>query len=175
MLSGDTGSLSTLASSSSAIQTSPSRRIIDHLTLNTDFSGMKSSISKSSSLSIPTTKSSTSSLNSTGTAHSSIITPSHSPRKLESIQNMSTFTDNSKDAFSGVKERLIAKIDPVEMTIKPTIITVPQDTVKRSAMLLAGSKFRLNIKKIPENKLKLNSVTLYSISVSTIITLEQQL
>ncbi|CAF2749352.1 unnamed protein product [Rotaria sp. Silwood2] len=166
MLSGDTGSLSTLASSSSAIQTSPSRRIIDHLTLNTDFSGMKSSISKSSSLSIPTTKSSTSSLNSTGTAHSSIITPSHSPRKLESIQNISTFTDNSKDAFSGVKERLIAKIDPVEMTIKPTIITVPQDTVKRSAMLLAGSKFRLNIKKIPENKLKLNSVTLYSISVT---------
>ncbi|CAF4146597.1 unnamed protein product, partial [Rotaria sordida] len=126
---GDTGSLSTLTSSSSAIHISPSRRIIDYLTLNTDFSGMKLSVSKSSNLSTVTTKSSTSSLGSTGTAHSSIITPSHSPRKLKSIQNMSTLADNSKDVVGGVKERLITKIDPVEMTVKPTIVTVPQDTI----------------------------------------------
>ncbi|CAF3616472.1 unnamed protein product [Rotaria sordida] len=128
-ISSDTGSLSTLTSSSSAIHISPSRRIIDYLTLNTDFSGMKLSVSKSSNLSTVTTKSSTSSLGSTGTAHSSIITPSHSPRKLKSIQNMSTLADNSKDVVGGVKERLITKIDPVEMTVKPTIVTVPQDTI----------------------------------------------
>ncbi|CAF0839509.1 unnamed protein product [Rotaria sordida] len=165
-ISSDTGSLSTLTSSSSAIHISPSRRIIDYLTLNTDFSGMKLSVSKSSNLSTVTTKSSTSSLGSTGTAHSSIITPSHSPRKLKSIQNMFTLADNSKDVVGGVKERLITKIDPVEMTVKPTIVTVPQDTVRRSAVLLAGPKFRLNIKEILKNKLKLNSDTMYSISIS---------
>ncbi|CAF3366749.1 unnamed protein product [Rotaria sp. Silwood1] len=166
MLPGDTRSLSTLASSSSAIHASPSRRIIDHLALNTDFSGMKSNISKSSSLSAAPTKSSTSSLSSTGTTHSLNITSSHSQRKIESMQNISTLMNNSKDSVGGVKERLITKIDPVEMTVKPTIVTVLQDTVKRSAMLLAGPKFRLNMKEIQKTKLPLNSDTIYSISVS---------
>ncbi|CAF1117113.1 unnamed protein product [Rotaria sp. Silwood1] len=164
-ISGDTRSLSTLASSSSAIHASPSRRIIDHLALNTDFSGMKSNISKSSSLSAAPTKSSTSSLSSTGTTHSLNITSSHSQRKIESMQNISTLMNNSKDSVGGVKERLITKIDPVEMTVKPTIVTVLQDTVKRSAMLLAGPKFRLNMKEIQKTKLPLNSDTIYSISI----------
>jgi hypothetical protein len=163
MLSGDTGSSSSsLASSSSATYTSPSRHAIDQLALNMGFSGIKSSPISCSNLSTVTTTSSTSSINCTAAIPPLIITSSNSQQKLGSIQDVSKPTED-------LKERVIIKIDPVEMTAKPTVIRVPQDTVKRSAMLLSGPKFRLNSKEVRKNKVTINSNTIYSISVSSII------
>ncbi len=164
-MSGDTGSSSSLWSSSSASCISQPRHGIDQLALNMSFSGSKSNTINSSSLSIATTASSTSSINSTVTVPPLILPPSHSQSKLESIQDVSTPKEDSNDTIGTVKERLINKIDPVEMTAKPTIIVVPQDTVKRSAMLLSGPKFRLNSKEILKDKLTVNSDIIYSVSV----------
>jgi len=163
MLSGDTGSSSSsLASSSSAPYTSPSRHAIDQLALNMGFSGIKSSPISCSNLSTVTTTSSASLINCNAAVSSLNITSSNSQQKLGSIQDVSKPTED-------LKERVIIKIDPVEMTAKPTVIRVPQDTVKRSAMLLSGPKFRLNSKEVRKNKVTINSNTIYSISVSSII------
>jgi hypothetical protein len=161
MFSGDTGSLSSLGSSSPLHN-------IDRLTSNKSVGGIKSNTSNSSNLSTASTTSSISLINSSISIPSLIITSSHSQSKLESIQDLSTPTENSKDMIGAVKERLITKIDPVEMTAKSTIVIVPQDTVKRSAMLLSGPKFRLNCKEILKDKLTVNSDTIYSVSVSKI-------
>ncbi|CAF2149644.1 unnamed protein product [Rotaria magnacalcarata] len=156
-MSADNESISTLASSSNAV---------DHFNLNMDVGGIKSNVSNTSSLSSATTTSSTSSLSSSSTAHSSIITPSNSQRKFESTQDISTMTDNSKDIAAGVKERSITKIESVDMNVKSSIVTAQPDAVKRSAMLLTGPKFRLNSKEIPKKKLKLNSDGAYTISIA---------
>jgi len=161
IFSGDTGSLSSLGSSSPLHN-------IDRLTSNKGVGGIKSNTFNSSSLSTASTTSSISLINSSISIPSFIITSSNSQSKLESIQDLSTPTENSKDMIGAVKERLITKIDPVEMTAKSTIVIVPQDTVKRSAMLLSGPKFRLNSKEILKDKLTVNSNTIYSVSVSTI-------
>jgi hypothetical protein len=145
MLPGDSGSSSSLASSSSATHLSPSRHTIEQLALNMGFGGIKTNLISSSS--------SSSLLNSTS---------SHLQQKLESIQDVSTPVEDSQ-------KRLITKIDPIEMTAKPTVIVVPQDTAKRSAMLLAGPKFRLNSKEVQKTKLTINSKTIYTISVSSTI------
>jgi hypothetical protein len=167
-LSGDTGSLSSLGSSSNASLIVPSRNKIDQLAFKMGFGGIRSSAVHSSSSSNAITASSISLINSSVTVPPLIITPSYSQLKLESIQDVSTSTENAKDIKGAVKERLMIKIDPVEMTAKPTAIIVPQDTVKRSSMLLSGPKFRLNSKEILKDKLTLISDTGYSVSVSTI-------
>jgi hypothetical protein len=120
-----------------------------------------------SNLSTATTTRSTSLINSTVTVPPLNI-KSHSQPKLESLQDISTSADDSKDIIGAVKERLITKIDPVDMTTKATVVVVPQDTVKRSAMLLSGPKFRLNSKEVLKDKLIKNSNTIYSVSVSSI-------
>lgn len=84
--------------------------------------------------------------------------------KFQSIEDLVIAKDDSIDV---VKERLITKIDPVEMTGKPTIVMVPQDRAKRSAMLLSGTKFRLNRKAISLDHSTLNNNHIYSVSVST--------
>ncbi len=165
ILLGDSGSLSSLGSSSSASLTSSSRHPIDQLFLNMGLSGIKASASNSSNLSTATTASSTSLINSSLTTPPIVITQSHSQQKLESIQDARIPTEES---MGGLKERLITKIDPIEMTAKPTVITVPQDSTKRSAMLLSGPKFRLNTKEILTEKLTVNNDSIYSISVSLI-------
>lgn len=165
-MSGDTGSLSSLGSSSSATSISPPRHTIDQLALNMGFSSLRSSASNSSSLSATTATSSTSLINSSIIIPPLIITSSHSHPKLESIQDVSTPIENSYDIIGSVKERLITKIDPIEMSGKPTLIVIPQDTAKRAAMLLSGPKFRLNSKEILKEKLNVNNDIIYSISVS---------
>ena len=162
---GDSGSLSSLGSSSSTSLTSSFRHPIDQLFLNMGLSGIKTSASNSSNLSTATTASSISLINSALTNPPIVITQSHSQQKLESIQDVSTPT---QETMGALKECLITKIDPIEMTAKPTVITVPQDTTKRSAMLLSGPKFRLNTKEILIEKLTVNNDTVYSISVSSI-------
>jgi hypothetical protein len=126
-------------------------------------SGIKANASNASSLSTATTASSTSLINSLASNPPIVITSSYSQQRLESIQDVSTPTENS---IGAVKERLITKIDPAEMTAKPTVVVVPQDSAKRSAMLLSGPKFRLNSKEILTNKFTGNHDTIYSVSVS---------
>jgi len=168
MFSGDTGSLSSLGSSSSTTFISSLRHNIDQLTSSKGVAGIKSNTSNSSSLSTTSTTSSISLINSSISVPPFNITSSHSQPKLESIRDVSAPKENSKDMIGAVKERLITKIDPVEMTAKSTVVIVPQDTVKRSAMLLSGPKFRVNSKEILKNKLAVNSDTIYSVSVSAI-------
>ena len=84
--------------------------------------------------------------------------------KLQSIEDIFVCKEES---IGGVKGRLVTKIDPVEMTGKPTIVIVPQDSAKRSAMLLSGTKFRLNRKAISLDHSTLNNNHIYSVSVST--------
>jgi hypothetical protein len=146
--------------------TSQPRHVIDQLALNMGFGGIKQSIINSSHLSSIAATNTTSLINSTALIPP-LITPSHSQQKLESIKDIPTPTENSRDIVRNIKERLMTKIDPAEMTAKSTIVTVPQDAVKRSAMLLAGHKFRLNSKELSRDKLIINSDTIYSLSVST--------
>jgi hypothetical protein len=171
MLSGDTGSLSSLASSSSSTSVSPPRHTINQLALNMGFGRIKPSTINSSNLSAAIATNTTSLINSTITVPPLIITSSHSQQKLASIQDLLTPTDNSTDMIEGVKQRLITKIDPVEMTAKPIVVIVPHDAVKRSAMLLAGPKFRFNSKNISKNKSIVNNDSIYSVSVRTIETI----
>ena len=67
------------------------------------------------------------------------ITTSNSQQKLETIQDAYPhLTENSKDIeILILKNVIITKINPTEMTAKPTIVIVPEDTTKRSALLLA--------------------------------------
>jgi len=127
-------------------------------------SGIKANASNASSLSTATTASSTSLINSLASNPPIVIASSYSQQRLESIQDVSTPTEIS---IGAVKERLITKIDPAEMTAKPTVVVVPQDSAKRSAMLLSGPKFRFNSKEILTNKFTGNHDTIYSVSVST--------
>ncbi|CAF0798072.1 unnamed protein product [Adineta steineri] len=150
-ISGDTGSTSSLASSS--------RHALDSLTVHRNCGGIKPSFFSSSNLSTATSAHSISLINST-TNHSPLhSTPSHSQQKLESIQDVSTPMEDSN-----VKECFITKIDPVEMTAKPTTVLVSQDAMKRSAILLAGPKFRLNCTETFQNKSIINSNIIYSVS-----------
>ena len=145
MLIDDTASLSSIGSSSSASLLSSSRQTIDQNT--------------------PTSTASSTSLLSSISSHLSLINTSSSVQpKVQSIEDIFTSKDESIDA---VKERVITKIDPVEMTDKPIIVIVPQNIVRRSAMLLSGLKFRLNSKALSLKRSTMNSNTIYSISVST--------
>jgi hypothetical protein len=166
MLSGDTGSSSSLMSSSSETHTSLPRHTIDQLAMNMGFSGAKSSAISPPSLAPASTTSSTTLINSAAMAPPLIITPSHSQQKLGSNDDVSLIRENPKDAEGDVTQSVINKIDPIEMTSKPTTITVTKDTARRTAMLLAGPKFRINTKEIPKDKLTVNNDIIYSVSVS---------
>ncbi len=62
---------------------------------------------------------------------------------------------------SGSDELVISKIDPVDMTAKPTVIRIDKNT-RKPTMLLAGPKFRCHTVQ-PEIQLKRD--TIYPISV----------
>jgi hypothetical protein len=135
------------------------------------FGGMRPAVANPSIISSTTTTSSASLVNSALVHPSGSTTPSSSTQKFELNDEMSFDRTPSIDIEGGVKERIITKIDPVEMTGKSTVVTVAKDPVQRSAMLLAGPKFRLNVNEIPTEKLTISSDTLYRVAVCIIIAL----
>jgi len=62
---------------------------------------------------------------------------------------------------SGSEEYVINKIDPVDQTVKPTLIRIDKKT-RKSTMLLAGPKFRFHT---VEPEIQLKRDTIYPISV----------
>jgi len=127
------------------------------------FGGMKPSLSNPPSSS-PT--SSTSLTNSSNPIFQPLITPTNSQQKFEFNDDTSLNTEISNDTENDVQERIITKVDPIEMTAKPAVVTVPKDPARRAAMLLSGAKFQLNFNEIPKEKLQINSDTIYSVAVS---------
>lgn len=169
----DTESLASVPSISSTTSTTnsvPVRHTIDQLALNMGFGGIKPTLSTTSSNLSPTGSipSSASLINSGNLTFQPVTTPTSSIPKFEFNDNISLNTDISNDTENEVKERVITKIDPIDMTAKSTVVTVPKDSVRRAAMLLAGPKFQLNYNEIPKEKLAINTDTIYSTAVSSI-------
>ena len=129
------------------------------------------STTTASNLSNTTTSSSSSLVTSANPTFQPVLTPSYSEQTFGSTDNISLNREVSNETDDGVKERVITKIDPVEMLATPTVVTVPKDPVRRAAMLLAGPKFQLNTNEIPKDKLSINSDTIYTVAVSLIIKL----
>ena len=142
-MSGNSGSLSSLASSQF-------RYTFDQLLFNKGSIQSRSNASLSSNSTIP----------------SLIITPTNSEENYLIIEDVSTPTNDSKDSLGDMTERIITKIDPVDMTAKPTVTYVPKEPIKRSAMLLFGPKFQLQSKEILKEKVQFNNEKIFSISVS---------
>ncbi len=158
------------ASSNVVSYPTPPRHTIDQLALNMGFGGIRPNISNPPSLSNTTPTSSSSSLiNSSNPVFQPVITPTNSQQRFEFNDDISLNTEISNDTENDAKERVITKVDPVEMTAKPTVVTVPKDPARRSAMLLAGPKFQLNSNIIPKEKLEINTDIIYSVAVSLII------
>jgi hypothetical protein len=131
------------------------------------FGGIKTSLTNPPSSSpIPSTATSTSLTNSSNLSFQPLITPTNSQQKFEFNDDLSLNRDISNDTENDVQERVITKVDPIEMTAKPVVITVPKDPARRAAMLLAGPKFQLNYNEIPKEKLQINSDTIYLVAVS---------
>ena len=164
MLSDNTGSSSSIVSSSSTTYMSSPRHTIDQLALSMGFGGIRPNAANSCNIA---TTNSTCLINSAAPVPPLIITCSDSRETFEVTDDILLTTKNSKDIEGGLKERHINKIDPVEMTSKPIVVTVAKDTIRRSAMLLSGPKFRLNTKEIPKDKFIVNNDIIYSLSVST--------
>jgi len=166
---GDTESLGSVPSTTSLASSNagPPRHTIDQLALNMGFGGIRPNLSNPPSLSNTTPTSSSSSLiNSSNLVFQPVITPTNSEQKFEFNDDISLNTEISNDTENDAKERLITKVDPVEMTAKSTVVTVPKDPARRAAMLLAGPKFQLNSNEISKEKIPINTDKLYSIAVS---------
>jgi hypothetical protein len=155
--------------SSTSVQ-EPVRHTIDQLALNMGFGGMRPVAANPPNLSPTSFTSSSSLINATNSGSPSPLTPTSSQLKFEPVDDISLNTEFSNETDTGVKERFITKIDPVDMTAKPAVINVPQDPVRRAAVLLAGPKFELKVNKLPVDKLTVNTDTIYSVAVSIIIT-----
>lgn len=185
ILPGDTDSLASiqtttsLISSGSALHAEPSRHSIDQLAINMGFGGIRPTLvnpstvstTTTSSLSTTTTANSTSLTNSANPVFQPVSTPSLSEHTFDLTDNISLNREVSNESEDGVKERIITKIDPVEMVAKPAVVTVPKDIVQRSAMLLSGPKFQLNTNEIPKEKITINTDTICPVAVSLIIIL----
>ena len=63
---------------------------------------------------------------------------------------------------SSTEDYVINRIDPVDMTAKPTMVKIPKNA-RKSTMLLAGPKFRFHT---VESEVQLKRDTIYPISVS---------
>jgi hypothetical protein len=166
---GSIPSTSSLASSNAGSYTGPARHTIDQLALNMGFGGIKPSINNPPNLTSTTSTSTSNSMpliNSNSPVFQPVITPSDSQQKFEFTDNISLDKEISNDTENDTKERIITKVDPVDMTAKPAVVTVLKDPVRRAAMLLAGPKFQLNYNEIPQEKLQINSDTIYSVAVS---------
>ena len=152
----------------------PPRHTIDQLALNMGFGGFKPSVANGSMSSINSAASLASVSVPTGTAVAAPpVTPASassggsSPPRFELTDSSSLQREYSNDSDESVQERIITKIDPVEVTAKPTVVTVPKDPMRRTAMLLSGPKFQLNSHIIPkEDEVKLDPNTIYRVAVS---------
>ena len=154
---------------------------IEQLALNMGFGDNKTSVAhsgSSSSISTSPTKSTTGSLiNSSNPLFEPVNTPTDSQVKFELSDDTSSIIRSiSSETENDVKERVITKIDPDDLTAKPSIVTVPKDSVRRAAMLLSGPKFQLNSSEIPKEKLQINTDIIFTVSVSLrIILIDLQL
>jgi len=172
-------STASLASSGSVSNTGPTHHGIEQLALNMGFGGIRANLANPSSSSsatisnLSTTKlsNSTTLVNSANPVSQLELTSSSSQQTLDLTTDVSFNKEVSNETEDDVQERVVTKIDPVEMTATPSVITESKDPVRRAAILLAGPKFRLNYNEIPKGKLTINSDTLYSVAVSLIIRL----
>ena len=125
-------------------QHSPTRHGIDQLALNMGFGGIKPS---------------TAPLVNTSLTHPQPV--------VQSIDAPITMPRTPSTEIDGdLQERVVTKVDPVEMTATPTVETVQKDPARRAAMLLAGPKFELKSKEISKGEMKIDNDTLYPVAVS---------
>lgn len=171
-------SVSSLASSASQSTMPPPRHTIDQLAINMGFGGLKPSFVNQSNTSLNTNGSTSASLINTAPVSVptavpvSPVTPvstssgGSSPPRFELSDTSSLNPDIAHEIEGGVQERIITKIDPDEVVAKPTVVTVPKDPVRRTALLLSGPKFQLNSTAIPKSEeLKVDTDTIYRIAV----------
>lgn len=135
------------------------------------FGGIKPSLAHPPSLSsVPTTASINSNRSSSGSfsnpVFQSVDTPSPSEVHFELNDGTPLYRSNLNETENEVQERTVTKIDAEELTAKPTVVAVPKDPLRRTAMLLAGPKFQLNSTKLPQEKLQINTDIIYSVAVS---------
>lgn len=147
------------------------RHGIEQLAINMGFGGIKPSIAHPPSLSsIPTTTSMISNRSSSGSFSNPVFqpveTPSPSEVHFELNDGSSLYRNNFNETENEIQERVVTKIDADDLTAKPTVVAVPKDPTRRTAMLLAGAKFQLNSSKIPPEKLQINTDIIYSVAVS---------
>lgn len=154
-------SMGSLASSTFSSQPSPTRHGIDQLALNMGFGGIKPSIAQPSSPSSLVT--------------TSLIPPHPQPVAIQSIDSQTSLHSNdnisigrkpSPEIDGDVEERVITKVDPIEMTAKATTESVQKDSNRRAALLLNGPKFQLNSKEIAKGEMKIDTDTIYPVAVS---------
>ena len=93
------------------------------------------------------------------------IPPSNSQHKLDQHDDVSLHREAPADIDGEFQERVITKVDPVEMLAKPVVVAVPKDPARRAAMMLAGPKFRLNSREIPRERLTIDADTIYPVAV----------
>ncbi|CAF0984973.1 unnamed protein product [Rotaria sordida] len=152
-------STTSIASSSGVLIPDPPRHSIDQLALNMGFGGIRPSAINPSNASTSSISSSTSLVNS---SPQQLRTSSNLEQEFETIDDISLNQETSSEQDDTVKQRVIIKVDPVEMTAKPTVVTVPTDRARRSAILLSGPKFRLNFHEIPKENLPISTDTIFS-------------
>ena len=157
----------------------PMRHAIDQLALNMGFGVIKPSIIKQ-----PNTSE-------TALSNPEILSNSiESISKVISDSNSSSLDTPSDDAASlsreissplddQVQQRIITKVDPIQMVAKPIVIGVSKDTTRRAALLLNGPKFQLNHNVNTRAHLKLSTETIFPLAVGIksrfIITCELEL
>lgn len=174
----DTASLYSAASAAStgssigiSRREEPHRHSIEQLVLNLTGGGRKSSITYPKNPSTTSTISSTSLIDSTVSSQSPFENSSSLKEEIETNDNLSLSQENFNKKLNDVKECTITKIDPIEMIGKPTVVTVPKNSNHRTAMLLSGPKFRLNVNEVPQDKLPAHTDGMYFSAVSLIILL----
>lgn len=172
----DSHSTTSLASSASIPAPGP-RHTIDQLALNMGFGGLKpTAVNPNNVPTIHPSKASTSSLASSASTPSTasspvfqpVITPTSSQQQFEFNDDISLNREiSTASSANDLKERTITKVDPLEMTAKPAVVTVPNDPERRAALLLSGPKFQLKSEVIPTDKLKLDNDTIYTVAVKS--------
>lgn len=157
----------------------PPRHTIDQLALNMGFGGFKPSVVNGSTSSINSAASSApvsvpvpvpigATVPAQSVTSASTSSGGNSPPRFDLNDSSSLNQDFNNDSDGGLQERIITKVDPVELIAKPTVVTVPKDSVRRTAMLLSGPKFQLNSHIIPKEEEfnKLDTNTIYRVAVS---------
>ena len=153
--------MGSLASSTSSSQPSPTRHGIDQLALNMGFGGIKPSIAQPPSPS--------------SLVNTTLVPPHPQPVAIQSFDSQTSLhsTDNisigrkpSPEIDGDVEERVITKVDPIEMTAKTTTEIVQKDSTRRAALLLNGPKFELNSNEISKGEMKIDTDTIYPVAVS---------